>query len=173
MRGGTLCPPSDVYVRSFLCPLLYFNKTLLFCLFILFILFMGFLRQEYWSGLPFPSPVGGWHHWLDGHESEWTPGVGDGQGGLVCCDSWGHKESEHDWVTDLKLCYTKSLEWSSLAPGSKAKSSLEFTNLTLFTVHHKLSLLATCGSKQLKCGWLLWLEMGSKYKIHVRFWDFI
>ena len=32
--------------------------------------------------------------WLDGHESEWTLGVGDGQGGLVCCDSWGRKESE-------------------------------------------------------------------------------
>ena len=37
--------------------------------------------------------MGGWHHWLDGRESEWTPGVGDGQGGLVCCDSWGRKES--------------------------------------------------------------------------------
>ena len=36
----------------------------------------------------------GWHHWLDGRESEWTPGVGDGQGGLACCDSWGHKESD-------------------------------------------------------------------------------
>ena len=34
----------------------------------------------------------GWHHWLDGHESQWTPGVGDGQGGLACCDSWGRKE---------------------------------------------------------------------------------
>ena len=64
----------------------------------------------------------GWHHWLDGHESPWTPGVGDGQGGLVCCDSWGRKESDtteqlnwtklmhnwielnrvqHDWVTEL------------------------------------------------------------------------
>ena len=32
--------------------------------------------------------MAGWHHWLDGRESEWTPGVGDGQGGLVCCDSW-------------------------------------------------------------------------------------
>ena len=31
--------------------------------------------------------MAGWHHWLDGHESEWTPGVGDGQGGLACCDS--------------------------------------------------------------------------------------
>ena len=36
--------------------------------------------------------MAGWHHWLDGRESGWTPGVGDGQGGLVCCDSWGHKE---------------------------------------------------------------------------------
>ena len=36
----------------------------------------------------------GWHHWLDGYESEWTPGVGDGQGGLACCDSWGRKESD-------------------------------------------------------------------------------
>ena len=38
--------------------------------------------------------MAGWHHWLDGHESEWTPGVGDGQGGLVCYSSWGHKESD-------------------------------------------------------------------------------
>ena len=36
--------------------------------------------------------MAGWHHWLDGHESEWTLGDGDGQGGLVCCDSWGRKE---------------------------------------------------------------------------------
>ena len=38
--------------------------------------------------------MAGWHHWLDGCESEWTPGVGDGQGGLASCDSWGHKESD-------------------------------------------------------------------------------
>ena len=31
--------------------------------------------------------MAGWHHRLNGHESEWTPGVGDGQGGLACCDS--------------------------------------------------------------------------------------
>ena len=36
----------------------------------------------------------GWHHWLDERESEWTPGVGDGQGGVACCDSWGRKESD-------------------------------------------------------------------------------
>ena len=36
----------------------------------------------------------GWHHRLNGHEFEWTPGGGDGQGGLVCCSSWGRKESD-------------------------------------------------------------------------------
>jgi len=36
--------------------------------------------------------MAGWCHRLDGHESERTPGVGDGQGGLECCDSWGRKE---------------------------------------------------------------------------------
>ena len=37
--------------------------------------------------------MGRWQHWLNAHEYGWTPGVGDGQGGLVCWDSWGHKES--------------------------------------------------------------------------------
>ena len=129
---------------------------------------MGYLRQEYWSGLPFPSPrnlphpaikpgspalqadssplsyqgssgegprhplilrdihspltapppsrqIGKdpdagkdwrqekgttedemveWHHWLDGHEFEQAPGVGDGKGGLVCCSPGGCKESD-------------------------------------------------------------------------------
>ena len=34
------------------------------------------------------------HHQLDEHECEQTPGIGDGQGGLACCYSWGHKESD-------------------------------------------------------------------------------
>ena len=48
--------------------------------------------------------MAGWHHWLDGRESEWTLEVGDGQGGLVCCDSWGRKE----------LDTTEQLIWSAL-----------------------------------------------------------
>ena len=48
--------------------------------------------------------IAGWHHWLNGHEFEQTPGVGDGQGGLACCDSWGHKESDT----------TKRLIWTEL-----------------------------------------------------------
>ena len=38
--------------------------------------------------------MAGWHHRLNGHEFERTLGVGDGQGGLACCDSWGPKESD-------------------------------------------------------------------------------
>ena len=36
----------------------------------------------------------GWYHQHNGHGSGWTPGIGDGQGGLACCSSWGHKESD-------------------------------------------------------------------------------
>ena len=57
--------------------------------------------QEKWTT---EDEMAGWHHWLDGCESEWTPGVGDGQGGLVCCDSWGRKESDT----------TERLIWSDL-----------------------------------------------------------
>ena len=57
--------------------------------------------------------MAGWHHRLDGRECEWTPGVGDGQGGLVCCDSWGHKESdttEHLNWTQKKITHTNFLK---------------------------------------------------------------
>ena len=43
--------------------------------------------------------MAGWHHWLNGCESEWTPGGGDGQGALACCGSWGRKESDTtEWL---------------------------------------------------------------------------
>ena len=43
--------------------------------------------------------MAGWHHWLNGRESQWTQGDGDGQGGLACCDSWGRKESDMtEWL---------------------------------------------------------------------------
>ena len=46
----------------------------------------------------------GWHHWLNGHGFGWTLGVGDGQGGLACCGSWGRKESDTterlNWTDD-------------------------------------------------------------------------
>ena len=53
--------------------------------------------------------MAGWHHRLDGHEFEWTPGVGDGQGGLACCDSWGCKELDTSeqlkWTDDPIAIY--------------------------------------------------------------------
>ena len=53
----------------------------------------------------------GWHHWLDRHEFEQAPGVGDGQGGLACCSPWGHKESDvTEWLnwTELDFFYQNS-----------------------------------------------------------------
>ena len=48
--------------------------------------------------------MAGWHHRLNGHEFEWTPGVGDGQGGLACCGPWDLKESDMtqlmNWTTE-------------------------------------------------------------------------
>ena len=56
--------------------------------------------------------MAGWHHWLDGRESGWTLGVGDGQGGLACCDSWGRKESD----------MTEQLNWTELKPALETKT---------------------------------------------------
>ena len=47
--------------------------------------------------------MAGWHHRLNGHGFGWTPGVGDGQGGLACCNSWGCKESRLSNWTELNV----------------------------------------------------------------------
>ena len=78
--------------------------------------------------------MAGWHHQLDGHESEWTPGVGDGQGGLECCDSWGRKESDT----------TEQLNWT--------ESSLNFSFFPIipnriYIVGMYLNLLLICTNK--------------------------
>ena len=53
----------------------------------------------------------GWHHWLNGHEFEQTPGDGEGQGSLVCCSPWGHKESDTtEWLNKNKCRSSKGLE---------------------------------------------------------------
>ena len=51
--------------------------------------------------------MAGWHHWLNGLKFAWTPGVGDGQRGLTCCDSWGCKE----------LDITEQLNWTETPHG--------------------------------------------------------
>ena len=56
--------------------------------------------------------MAGWYHRLNGHEFVQTPGVGDGQGGLVCCNSWGCKESD----------MTEQLNWIELNSDAIMKS---------------------------------------------------
>ena len=58
-------------------------------------------QEEKWTT---EDEMTGWHHWLDGREFEWTLGVGDGQGGLACWDSWGRKESDMtEWLNWTEL----------------------------------------------------------------------
>ena len=64
-----------------------------------------------------------WHHWLDGRESQWTPGVGDGRRGLACCDSWVAKS--RTWLSNWS-----DLVLSVFLPGkSHGQKSLEGYNL--------------------------------------------
>ena len=69
--------------------------------------------------------MAGWHHELDGHEFGWTPGVGDGQGGLACCSSWGRKE----WDT--------LSNWTELIP------SIILSSTSLFFNHSSLATLVS------------------------------
>ena len=57
--------------------------------------------------------MAGWHHWLNGCESEWTPEVSDGQGGLACCSSWGCRVV-YDWATELN--WTDMVRMASNGP---------------------------------------------------------
>ena len=56
----------------------------------------------------------GWHHWLNGHGFGWTPGVGDGQGGLACC-SWVCKESDT----------TEQLNWTDNMPSRNLEAKMQ------------------------------------------------
>ena len=78
--------------------------------------------------------MAGWHHRLNGRESEWTPAVGDGQGGLACCDSWGHKESDMtEWlnwtekviILEQMVSTDGSLYWSTVLHLGKVPAFLK------------------------------------------------
>ena len=70
--------------------------------------------------------MAGWHHWLEWCESEWTPGVGDGQGGLAFCDSWAHKESNTTvWLIWSDLSVASSLQMVTAAMKWKVAYSLK------------------------------------------------
>ena len=68
--------------------------------------------------------MAGWHHWLDGHKFEWILGVGDGQGGLACCDSWGHKESD----TTERLNWTELMHCEMITTIKLVNASITISN---------------------------------------------
>ena len=79
----------------------------------------------------------GWHHWLNGHEFEQALGVGDGQGGLACCGSWGHKESD----------MTEQLNWTELKETSEDTELPEWSSSFLCTFWiepRMLCIVSTC-----------------------------
>ena len=73
----------------------------------------------------------GCHHQLNGHGFGWTPGVGDGQGGLVSCRPWGRKESDTTEQLTLSLCLVQSLICAQLFAipwTATCQASLSITN---------------------------------------------
>jgi len=77
----------------------------------------------------------GWHHWLVGRESEWSPGVGDGQGGLACCDSWCRKESDTtEWLNWTELMRCHSFKDCALHRFLLFQSHFSISTLRMFTV---------------------------------------
>ena len=85
----------------------------------------------------------GWHHWLNGHGFGWTPGVGDGQGGLKCCGSWGHKESD----TTEQLNWTELFYW---------RRQVSLTIRAILTMG--LSLADSCKGWGMRCVYKLYQE---------------
>ena len=89
--------------------------------------------------------MAGWHHGLDRRESEWTPGVGNGQWGLACCDSLGRKESD----TTEWLNWTETLKWD-----------------WLYSLQSKMEKLYTVNKNKTR-SWL-WLRSWTPYcQIHI------
>ena len=115
--------------------------------------------------------MAGWHHGLDGHEFEWTLGVGDGQGGLACCDSWGHRESDmtellnyHIWPL---LCWGMEqamaphsstlawkIPWMEEPGGLQSVESLESDTTERFHFHFSLSCIGEGNGNPLQCSCL-------------------
>ena len=79
--------------------------------------------------------MAGWHHWLDGHGSQGTPGVGDGQGGRACCDSWGPKELD----TTERLIWSDLIWWYWYLQNLKCKIWIVMQVLIMKIIKWKMS----------------------------------
>ena len=79
--------------------------------------------------------MAGWHHRLDRHEFEWTPGIGDGQGGLACSNSWGRKESDMaEWLNWTGLM---ELNWFSIVAHCDSFPNLSSGQISHVNVNQK------------------------------------
>ena len=73
--------------------------------------------------------MAGWHHRHDGCEFEWTSGVGDGQGGLACCDSWGREELDTtEWLNWTELNLPVTCKWGNSSKQRWASESHRFSS---------------------------------------------
>ena len=85
--------------------------------------------------------IAGWHHQLDIHEFGWTPGVGDGQGGLAYCNSWGCKESDTtEWLNWTEMNVSIAMSF----PSPHHSSNINLYRLCFYT--YKISLYYFIGS---------------------------
>ena len=93
--------------------------------------------------------MAGWHHQLDGHEFEQTLGVGDGWGGLACCDSWGRKESD----------MTERLNWNELILSYILEVNFEYqyNKQDVYLLYSNISLIHLIEFKKLKSRMILYL----------------
>ena len=79
----------------------------------------------------------GWHHRLDGREFEWTPRVGDGQGGLACCNLWCPKESDMtEWLNWLTESLSSLIVWSDISMFER----YVWSSFSLFSVYINIKL---------------------------------
>ena len=95
----------------------------------------------------------GWHHRLKGRRFGWTPVVGDGQGALVCCNSWGRKESD----------MTERLNWTEL----------ETIALTTQTYVGKEMSLSTLSLSNSQTDWSAWSHVYSSFVSYICVFNFM
>ena len=101
----------------------------------------------------------GWDGWMasliNGHRFEWTPGIGDGQGGLVCCSSWGCKESDTterlNW-TELKRILVKSQIHVQVSQCHTVQPKM------IYNIQFVVNLLATMQIPEFCAGWF-WFSL--------------
>ena len=113
--------------------------------------------------------MAGWHHWLHGRESGWTLGVGDGQGGLACCDAWGRKESDTteqlNWTEVNWTVLKGSFKWINLFQNKRKSSrvSVELQRyLTPKILSFRIFLIEELAGKQSRKLWTM--IRSSQYK---------